>query len=214
MERIELRSQSRTVHGKQVKQLRARGWIPAVVFGADLPSRSIQIEERALFKTLQQAGSTTLINLFVDDNAEPHVVLAHEIQWNMLTSQLRHVDFYQVQLDRKVRTTPPLEIVGESPLVKMGRAVLVQILSHVEVECLPSELIHSISVDVSGLQSLDDSITVGDLSLPPGVTIHADPDDIVVSLVPPRAALVTEEEEAAEAAAKAAAKAEAPEAES
>jgi large subunit ribosomal protein L25 len=214
MERIELRSQSRTVHGKQVKQLRARGWIPAVVFGADLPSRSIQIEERALFRTMQQAGSTTLINLFVDDNAEPHVVLAHEIQWNMLTSQLRHVDFYQVQLDRKVRTTPPLEIVGESPLVKMGRAVLVQILSHVEVECLPSELIHSISVDVSGLQSLDDSITVGDLSLPPGVTIHADPDDIVVSLVPPRAALVTEEEEAAEAAAKAAAKAEAPEAES
>jgi large subunit ribosomal protein L25 len=205
MENIELRSQSRTVQGKQVKQLRARGWIPAVVFGADLPSRSIQVEERALSKTLQQAGSTTLINLFVDDETEPHVVLAHAIQWNTLTSQLRHVDFYQVQLDRKVRTTPPLEIVGESPLVKTGRAVLVQVLSHVEVECLPSELIHSIRVDVSGLQDLDDSITIGDLPLPPGVTIHADPDDIVVSLVPPRAALVTEEEEeAAEAAAMAA----------
>jgi large subunit ribosomal protein L25 len=203
MENIELRSQSRTVQGKQVKQLRAQGLIPAVVFGADLPPRSIQVEERALSKTLQQAGSTTLINLFVDDETEPHVVLAHEIQWNALTSQLRHVDFYQVRLDRKVRTAPPLEIVGESPLVKTGRAVLVQVLSHVEVECLPSELIHSIRVDVSGLQGLDDSITIGDLPLPPGVTIHADPDDIVVSLVPPRAALVTEEEEAAEAAAMA-----------
>jgi large subunit ribosomal protein L25 len=105
------------------------------------------------------------------------------------------VDFYQVQLDRKVRTSPPLEIVGESPLVKTGKAVLVQVLSHVEVECLPSELIHSIPVDISGLQSLDDSIAIGDLPLPPGVTIHADPNDIVISLVPPRAALIEEEEE-------------------
>ena len=205
MERIELRSQIRTVQGKQVRRLRAQGWIPAVVFGADVPAKSIQLEERTLIKALRQAGSTTLIDLFVDDEPEPHIVLAHDIQWHTLTAKLHHVDFYQVRLDRKVKTTPPIEIVGESPLVKAGRAVLVQVLGHVEVECLPSELIHSIPVDVSGLESLNDSITIADLRLPPGVAIHADPGDIVVSVVPPRAALMTDEEEAAAAAAAAAA---------
>ncbi|MGQ9600097.1 MAG: 50S ribosomal protein L25 [Anaerolineae bacterium] len=196
-EGIELRSCSRTVQGKQVKQLRARGWVPAVLFGADMPPRPIQVEERALMKVLQQAGATSLIHLFVDDEPQPHFVLAHEVQRDIVSSRVRHVDFFQVRMDRTVRTEVPLEIVGESPLVKTGRAVLVQVLTHLEIDCLPSRLVHSIPVDVSGLDSLDRDIVVGDLSVPPGVTIHADPHDVVVSLVPPRVAV--EEEEAAPA---------------
>lgn len=196
-EGIELRSQSRKVQGKQVKQLRAQGWVPAVVFGADIPPRPIQVEERTLVKALQQAGTSSLIHLFVDDEPQPHYVLAHEIQRDPLSSRVRHVDFFQVRMDRKVRAEVPLEVVGESPLVKTGRAVLVQVLSHVEIECLPADLVHSIPVDVSGLDSLDRDIVIGDLSLPPGVTIHADPHDVVVSLVPPRVA-VAEEAAAAE----------------
>jgi large subunit ribosomal protein L25 len=194
MENIELRASSRTIQGKQVKQLRAEGWVPAVLFGARIQSQSIQVEETALAKTLRQAGSTTLVNLFVDDDTKPHIVLAREIQRDILTGRLRHVDFYQVQLDHKIKTMPALEVVGESPLVKSGSAVLVQILTHVEIECLPGDLIHSIPVDVSVLRRLDDSITVGDLPVPPGVTILIDPSDTVMSVVPPRAAI----EEAAE----------------
>jgi large subunit ribosomal protein L25 len=196
MEQIELRASSRTVRGKQVKQLRAEGWIPAVVFGSAVESFPIQLEEPALYKALQQAGSTTLINLFVDEEHKPRFVIAREIQRNILTGRLQHVDFMQVQLDHKIRITPALEIVGESPLVKMGSAVLVQILTHVEVECLPSDLIHSIPVDISVLRRMDDSIAVGDLPVPHGVTILTEPNDTVVSVVPPRAALVEEAEEA------------------
>jgi large subunit ribosomal protein L25 len=195
MERIELQAESRKIVGKQVKQLRRQGWVPAVLFGARIKSRSIQVEEPALSKALQQAGSTTLINLFLDSGARPHIVLAREIQRDILTGRLRHVDFYQVQLDQKIKTTPALEIMGESPLVKSGSAVLVQILSHVEVECLPTDLIHSIPVDISVLKRLDDSISVGDLPVPHGVTILTDPDDTVASVVPPRVAIEEEVEE-------------------
>jgi large subunit ribosomal protein L25 len=76
--------------------------------------------------------------------------------------------------------------------------VLVQILNHIEVECLPTDLISSIPVDISVLKKLDDSITVADLSVPPGITILADPGDTVASVVPPRATL-EEEAEAEEA---------------
>jgi large subunit ribosomal protein L25 len=195
MERVELRTTTRTIRGHKVKHLRAEDWIPAVLYGPDTPSVPIQIEGRSLRKALQQAGSTALIDLFVDDEPKANVVLAREIQRDCLTDQFEHVDFYQVRLTEKVKTSPRLEIVGESPLVKAGGAVMVQILSELEVECLPTHLISSIPVDVSALEGLDDSVTVGDLPIPPEVTVLADPNDAVISLVPPRVVREYEEEE-------------------
>jgi large subunit ribosomal protein L25 len=196
MERVELKTSSRAVLGKQVKRLRREGWIPAVVFGAKIDSMPIQAEERELSRALADAGSTALINLFIDDEKDAHVVLARDIQRDILTSRLQHVDFYQVQLDHKVKTSPRLDVVGVSPLVDAGEAVLVQVLNQLEVECLPTDLIDAIEVDVSSLETFDDSILISDLDVPPGITIMADPSDVVVSVVRPRAALMLEEEEA------------------
>ncbi len=198
MERVELKTQTRTTHGKQVKQLRATGWIPAVVYGPDLAAMSIQVEERDLFKALQTAGSTALIDLFVDKGSKPRTVLAREIRRDPLTGRLQHVDFYQVRLTQKVKTTPRLEFIGEAPVVKTGTAVLIHNMNEIEVECLPTDLISSIPVDLSGLETLEDSVFVRDLPVPSGVTLLADPADVVVSVVPTRLALVEEEEEVEE----------------
>jgi large subunit ribosomal protein L25 len=195
MERIELRTQTRSVRGKKVKRLRADSMIPAVVYGPDMAAAPIQVQERVLFTTLREAGSTTLIDLFVDDDAEPHVVLAREIQRDVLTGRLQHVDFYEVRLTETVRTTPRLEFVGESPLVKSGEAVMIYGMNEVEVECLPTDLISSIQVDVSVLETMDDNVLVSDLPVPTSVTLVADPGDVVVSVVPVRVALEEELEE-------------------
>ena len=198
MEQLQLRAASRALRGKRVKQLRAQHQVPAVIYGPDTPAIAIQAEERALRKMLSEAGSTALINLFVDDRPEPISVLAREIQRDILTSRLLHVDFYQVRLTEKVKTTPRLEFVGESPLVKSGEAVMIHGMTEVEVECLPTDLVDSIAVDISGLESLDDSVLVSDLPVPPGVTILADPAEVVVSLVTTRAALAEGEREEGE----------------
>jgi large subunit ribosomal protein L25 len=196
MENVKLAAKNREVVGKKVRKLRAEGWIPAVLFGAKQAATPLQVEERELDRTLRQAGSTALIDLYLNNEPNPHIVLVRDIQRDVLTSRLQHVDFYQVQLDVKVKTSPALNFVGEAPIVETSKGVLVHILSHVEVECLPSDLIDSIDVDVSSLKSLDDSITISDLQVPSGVTILADPGDVVVSVVAPRAALVEEAEEA------------------
>lgn len=198
MENVKLEAKNRGILGKKVKRLRAEGWIPAVLFGAKQDSVPIQVEERELGRALQQAGSTALIDLYLEGDEDPHIILVRDIQRDVLTSRLQHVDFYQVQLDRKVKTSPALNIIGEAPIVETGVGVLVQILNQVEVECLPSDLIDAIEVDVSSLESLDDSITIGDLPVPPGVTVMADPGDVVVSVVVPRAAFLDEEEAEAE----------------
>jgi large subunit ribosomal protein L25 len=196
---VKLQTSQRTVLGKQVKQLRREGWIPAVLFGAKQEATPIQVAERELDAVLRQVGSTALIDLFVGEEREAHVVLARDIQRDILTSRLSHVDFYQVQLDRKVRTSPLLEIVGEAPAVKYGEAILVQVLNRIEVECLPGDLIDSILVDVSSLEAVNDSITVADLPVPPGITLMADPTEVVIHIVLPRAAVEAEAEAEIEA---------------
>jgi large subunit ribosomal protein L25 len=90
MERVELKAQSRSLTGKKVEQLRRQNLIPAVVYGPDTPAKSIQIEERALTKALHEAGSTALIDLHIDDKGKPNVVLARDIQRDILTSRFQH----------------------------------------------------------------------------------------------------------------------------
>ena len=197
MEREELRTRSRTVIGKQVRQMRAKEWVPAVVYGPDQPARSIEAPERALVRVLRQAGNTSLIDLYVDDEAAATVVLAREVQRNALNGHLVHVDFYQVRLTQKVKTTPHLRFHGEPEAVKTGTAVLLHNMTQVEIECLPADLIHSIDVDVSGLVNLGDSIYVRDLPVPPGITLLDDPNDVVASLIQTRMAIKEEVEEAA-----------------
>jgi large subunit ribosomal protein L25 len=198
-ERVTLASQPRQTLGKKVKRLRAEGWIPGVLYGRDVESTNIKLQERELSKVLQEAGATALIDLHIEGESDPRTVLAREIQRDILTSRLRHVDFFQVRLDEKVRTSPALNIVGTSPIVEDGSAVLVQVLNHIDVECLPGDLIDSIDVDISSLQTLADSVTVADLPVPFGVTIMADPTDVVASVVAPRAAIEEEIEEGLEA---------------
>ena len=181
MERVELQSASRTVEGKQVRKLRAEGLIPAVVFGPDTPSKIIQASERALDKTLRQAG-TMLINLFIDQEAQPRAVLARQIQRNPITGRILHVDFYQVRMTEKVKTSIPIHFVGQPPLVGSGDALLNPQISLLEVECLPNDLQDHITVDVSGLIDMRDSILIGDLILPPGITALGKQDDVVVGL--------------------------------
>jgi large subunit ribosomal protein L25 len=200
MERVELRARSRTVYGKQVRQLRSQEWVPAVVYGREIPSRPIEAPERALVKALKQAGSTALIDLYVDGESGPNIVLAREIQHNAINGRLLHVDFYQVRLTEKVKTQPHLRFVGEPTAVRTGLAVLLHNMTDLEVECLPTDLISSIEVDVSGLQVVGDSVYVRDLVVPAGITVLEDPNETVASLVPTRRALEGEEEGAPAAA--------------
>jgi large subunit ribosomal protein L25 len=191
MERIELHSENRTIHGKQVKKLRGQGLVPAVVFGGDAPAMSIQVPERPLQATLQQAGSS-LINLRVGDGGQPYAVLIRDVQRHPITGRLQHVDFYRVNLMEKLRTMVPIVLTGESPLVVSEDALLNRRLEQLEVECLPADLPDHITVDVSSLRGMHDEIKIADLSLPPNITVLADANEVVVSLQSGRASMVEE----------------------
>jgi len=182
MERVELKAEKRTVLGKKVKRLRREGIVPAVLYGHEVESVPLQVEERELRRILSQAGEHHLIELKIGRSRKPQMVLARDVQWDVITRRPLHVDFYAVVMTEKITTALPVVLVGEAPATARGDVVLVQNLDEVEIECLPSDLIEAIEVDVSGLEEVDQAIYVKDLRVPPTVEILTDPDEIVAKV--------------------------------
>ena len=182
MERIELKVEKRTLLGKKVKRLRRQGLIPAIIYGHETEPIPVQIEERELTRVLAQAGPNRLITLRLD--GQPRLALAREIQRDVITDKLLHVDFYTVVMTEKLSAEVPLILVGESPAVERREGVLQHGIDTVEVECLPGDLIHSIEVDLSELKELGQAIYVKDLKVPPSVEILTDGEEMVVKVVP------------------------------
>jgi large subunit ribosomal protein L25 len=191
MEALELKAEVREVTGRQVKHLRQGGLVPAVLYGKDLDPALLQIEEKALTKVLRQAGTHQLISLQIGQK-KPQMTLARDIQRDVIRYNYLHVDFYAVRMSEKVTAQVPLELVGHAPAVREQGGILTQGLDQVEIECLPSDLVSSIEVNIDGLVEFNDSISVADLTVPDTITILSDPESLVAKIEPPR--LVEEEE--------------------
>jgi len=183
MEAIELQASPRTVLGKKVRHLRRQGMLPANLFGHNLASQALQVEEKAFQRAFAQAGMNTLVSLKVDA-AEPRMVLIRGLQRNPLKRDLLHVDFYQVAMMEKLTAQVPLVFVGEAPGVAAG-GILLHNIDEVEIECLPGDLVRHIDVDISGLQEIDDTIYVKNLQVSAAIRILRDPDEVVVKILPP-----------------------------
>ena len=173
--RLAIEAAPRTVVGKQVKQLRRDGMIPAVIYGIQDPV-TIQLENKMLRRVLRRAGTTNLID--ISFGGQKRTVLAREIQQHLTRGDLIHVDFQEVDLKVKITAEVPLGLVGRSQITKdtLGSDVLV--LTSVEIEALPDDLIAEIEVDVTNLTD-DEPIYVADLSAPKGVVILTDPETAV-----------------------------------
>lgn len=159
-----LNSQSRTVLGKKVKALRRRGLVPAVFLGAKLKSVPLALNEKEANKVWREAGESALIDLLVDGESVGKTLIS-EVQKDPVGGQIIHVNLHKVEMKQKVTAPVPIEVAGESPVVKRGEGILLVLLDEVEVECLPADLPSEIKIDISRLNEVDEAIVVGDLPL-------------------------------------------------
>lgn len=185
MEIVSLNVQSRTATGKKVAGLRAQGFVPGVIYGHGFENRSVSAEAIPFDKILKKAGTSSLVDLSID-GAAPIKVLIHDVQRNPVTNQVGHIDFYHVKMTEKLSAQVPLVLIGESKAVKEAGAILVKTLDRVTVECLPQDLVHELTVDISTLDNFDDAIHVSDIVVPHGITIEADASEVVVTVKAPR----------------------------
>jgi large subunit ribosomal protein L25 len=188
-EKHQIKAELRTVLGKKVKHLRKDGFTPSTIYGNKLESMSIQFKTTELEKLFIEVGESGLTEILIGEEKLP--VLFRNPQYSPVASDLIHIDCYKVNLKEKITASVPIEFIGESQAVKDGN-VLVEVTVEVEVEALPTDLPEKIEVDISILNAVDDTITVGDIKLDEKVTMVTGAEQVIVKIEEPRAEEVIE----------------------
>ena len=193
MERYVINCEPRTEFGKgSARSLRRAGFIPAVVYRAGR-STPIKIKKEEIVKFINSTmGEQVMINLQFNDGVSK-LALLKEYQVDPVKGQLLHTDFYEVSLKEKVRVTISIVLKGEPIGVKKEGGVLQQVLTELEIECLPDMIPPHIEVDVSELRA-GESIHVSDLQMPEGVRVTEDPEEVIATVTTPTEEEVAEEE--------------------
>jgi large subunit ribosomal protein L25 len=196
MDTVKLEASRRTVIGKKVKALRREGKLPAVIYGMNMEPLPILLDLRTTSKILRDVSQATILTIDVD--GEEHTVLLRDRQRGILTGLYEHIDFLAISMTETVRTQVNVFVEGTSPAEKEFGAIVMTGAASVEVEALPGDLPESLTVDVSGLTNIGDTITVKDLELPKGVEVLSDATEMLAVITMPAAALAEEEEEVLE----------------
>ena len=168
-----------------------------VLYGKGVENKNLKIKRVDFNRVFNEAGESNLIDL--DLGTDTVKVMVKDTQRDIVKNFYTHVDFYQVNMKEKITTEIPLHFVGESKAIKELGGTLIKDMDAIEVECLPTDLVDHIDVDISVLITFDDAIRVNDLKLPKGLAMVQHTNEMVAAVKEPR----VEEEEpvvAAEAA--------------
>jgi len=178
---LNLTSQQRNKDEK-LSLMRSSGAIPAVLYGPKNKPVSLKVDGKEFQKVYREAGESSLINLEANGAASP--VLVREVQRDPLKGGVIHVDFYMPPLDKEIEIMVPLVFEGEAPAVKDLGGTFIRNIQEIEVRALPQNLPHEITVDITGLATFEDKITVSDLVVDSNVEILREKEDAVAQAVP------------------------------
>lgn len=180
-EAVVLQAQPREVIGKQVKQLRAVGQIPGVIYGPSQNPVHIMMDWPQLRAVLIRAGGTNLVDVKVQD--QTYTTLIRVVDRHPVRRDVLHVDFYAVNLNETIISSIPIELINVESTQGRLRGQVVQEAPTIEVESLPSDIPSKVIVDVSVLKAIGDMIHVSDLPALEKVTYASDPHMVVVRSV-------------------------------
>src|SRR6266487_3297498 len=199
---VKLKVEPRTSVGRSaVRKLKARGVIPAIIYGGKDKSQPLQVSARDINAMMSHAsGENVLVELEIAGEKSNRTALVQEVQHSPVRGDILHIDFHAISMDETIQAEVPLEPIGIPNGVKNFGGLLEQSLRALAIECLPHDLPDRVTVDVGAL-NIGDSIHVRDIQLPSGVAVKVQPDLTAFSVLAP---IVEEEPVVAEAEAAAA----------
>jgi large subunit ribosomal protein L25 len=175
MEPKKLNVQLRTDRRKTASgRLRRGGMIPAIVYGHTEPL-AITVDAREFRGAFKRITENTVVHLTLPEGV--HEVLVKDYQMDHLSGRIVHLDFYEFEKGKALRTRVPVRLTGAPAGVKEG-GILETLMRDLEVECLPKDLPEQITLDISSL-ALNHSIHVRDLPLAEGVKALNSPEQVV-----------------------------------
>ena len=179
-EKLDLKE--RTVKGKsKARSLRRDGMVPGVYYFRGEENVDLQIDKKKLYHAMSSGQHVFEVEM----NGATQYVTIKGIQYHPVTDEVLHIDLMQVNMTEKMKFTIPISLEGEAEGVKEG-GVLSQILTTIDVNCLPTSVPDNILVDISNME-LNSNMTVADIvNIPEGVEILSDPESTIATLAPPK----------------------------
>lgn len=194
----ELTATPRQIIGKASKRLAGQGQIPAVIYGHKREPMAVAVDKHDFEQFMAHHAGATLVEVMLEGEKKPINAMIREIQRSPVKGNILHVDLVAVSMTQKVSAAIPLHLVNDPEGVKAGGILTVN-LHELNVEGLPGDLPEGIEWDVAALE-VGDTLTVGEIVPPEGLTLLDDPEAIVASVQAPRLEVEEEAEEAEEGA--------------
>jgi large subunit ribosomal protein L25 len=144
------------------RRVRVEGKIPAVVYGAGQAAVAVTVDPRVITKILHSdTGHNTIFDLDVTGSATAKAMIV-DWQHEPIKGALLHIDLKRIAMDKAMRVSVPVQLIGIPIGVKTQGGILEHVLREVEIECLPADIPSHLDVDVSGLE-INQAIHVSNL---------------------------------------------------
>lgn len=186
MEEILLEAELRKGTGRaNTKDLKEKGYLPAVLYSQGKESLSLQVSNGALIRLVHKHRiEGVIVTLKIKDDKKPRACLVKEVQYDPVHDSIIHVDFNEISLTKAIKVNIPVVAKGEPAGVKQEGGALEHILWEIEIECLPTDIPKDIEIDVSNLK-IGDSIHIKDIQFADNIKVLTDPSAIVLSVAAP-----------------------------
>jgi len=164
--------------------------VPCVLYGNDVDNTSLICTHKDVLKAYAKAGKSTLVDL--DAGGKKIPVLFHSLDFDPVTDNIIHADFYAVDMKKEIEAEVPIKFEGEAPAVKELGGIFFVPRDQVKVKCLPTNLPHELVASVETLVEFGDALHVSVIQVPDGVTILDDQDAVIATVQEPRKEEVVE----------------------
>ncbi|WP_158821009.1 50S ribosomal protein L25 [Granulicella sp. S156] len=167
-----------TFNKNHARRVRVSGLIPAVVYGAGQESVAVTVDPKVITKILySDSGHNTIFDLTIEGKGATKVMIV-DWQNEPIKGKLLHIDLKRIAMDKAMRVSVPVQLVGVPVGVKASGGILGQVLHEVEVECLPGDIPSHIDIDVSNLD-INGAIHISDLPHTDKLTFLDEEDALV-----------------------------------
>jgi len=165
------------------RRVRAAGKIPAVLYGAGHEPVAVEVDPKAISRILfSESGHNTIFDLTLGEQANAAKAMIVDWQREPINDKLIHIDLKRIALDKVLRVSVPIKLVGVAAGVKTQGGILDQVLREVEIECLPADIPSHIDVDITNL-GLHQVLRVSELPHSDKIKFFADEDATVAHVV-------------------------------
>jgi large subunit ribosomal protein L25 len=189
---IAITAELRETRGKnEARRLRARGFMPAVVYGTGGDPVAIAVNPKELNSILRsRSGHNTIFDIAFDGQRAP--VMVKDWQMDPIRGGLIHVDLQRIDMQKRMSVRVPVHTSGEPKGVKQQGGLFEIVSREIEIECLPEEIPQEFQMDVSEML-IGQNIRATDIPLTGSMKLVSSPDLVIVHVIAARGTATAEE---------------------